>query len=203
MRRLGFLLVAAFLTGLAVRPASAADDLCRSLLVPSEYGLACRPGEVSPEAAAAAAVEPVEGVFAPLSRLTVRRLREPVEDPEDWLRRQVAFDLSGLGRYVQGAVTSVDSPFRGTEIAGALMELAGEVEALGRLPLEGCGRTTPEVDGTEIEELRCLYQLGPLRAHAVVGLLEKSGETYAFEVRTMNEERLRHLLAIVNSFAAS
>ncbi len=114
----------------------------------------------------------------------------------------MAFDLHGLESYVEDAVTDVDSPFRGTEIAGALVELAGEVAGLGQLPLKGCEPATRTVDGTAIEELRCLYEAGPLRQHVVVGLFEKDGETYAFNARTMNEERLRHLLAVVNSFAA-
>lgn len=202
MRRLGLLLAAALTGGLSATSADA-GELCESLFVPSEYGLACKPGEAPPEAAATAAVEPLNGVFAPLSRLTVHRLREAVADPEAWLQRRVTLDLDDLEGYVEDLVAGVDSPFRGTEIGDALVDLAGGIGALGRLPLKGCERSAPTVDGTAVEALRCRYELGPARQHVVVGLLEKGGETYAFEVRTMSEERLRHLLAVVNTFAAS
>jgi hypothetical protein len=189
--------------GLAAAPADA-SGLCDLLLVPDESGLACTPvASPSPEVAAIAVIEPVEGAFGELSRLTVRRLAEPVADPDAWLRRQVTLDFGGLDEYVAGVVEDVDSPFAGTSFGEALIGLARRFEELGRLPLRGCERATPEIDGRRVEEMRCLYEAGPLRQHLIVRLVENGGETYAFTMRAMNERRLRHLLAIANGFAAS
>ena len=190
--------------GLAAPPAAAGADLCDALLVPEEYGLACAPADPSsPEAAEAVVIEPAEGMFGQLSRLTVERLAGPVEDPEAWLRRRVTFDFGGLHESVEDVVDDVDSPFAGTTFGDALIGLARQFEGLGDLPLRGCERTGPEIDGRRVEEMRCLYEAGPLRQHLTVRLVEKGGETYAFTIRAMNEERLRHLLAIANTFAAS
>ena len=189
---------------LGAGPVAGAGGLCDALFVPTEYGLTCAPYTTLGEGEAeAAVVEPAEGAFAPLSQLVARRLDEPVEDPEAWLRRQMSFDFDGLDEYVADLGSGVDSPFAGTDVGSALVDLAGQVESLGLLPLEGCERATPEVDGHTIEELRCAYEAGPLAQYVVVRLLDKDGETYAFTARAMNEQRLRHLLAIVNTFAAA
>jgi hypothetical protein len=42
--------------------------------------------------------------------------------------------------------------------------------------------------------------LGPLRQLMRFRLIERDGERHAITIRTMNEQRLRHLVAIANSF---
>ena len=193
----------ALLLGLAAANPATAADLCGALLVPDDYRLTCTPGDVSPDAEEVAVIEPVEGMFRPLSRLTVRRLAEPVGDADAWLRRQVTVDLGGLDDYVAGIVDDVDSPFAGTSFGDALVGLTREFEDLGKLPLKGCERSDPEIGGESVREMRCLYEAGPLRQHLIVRLVDRGGETYALTMRAMNERRLRHLLAIANAFVAS
>jgi hypothetical protein len=48
--------------------------------------------------------------------------------------------------------------------------------------------------------MACDWELGPLRQYMRFRLVERAGERYAIRIRTMNEQRLRHLVAIANSF---
>ena len=46
----------------------------------------------------------------------------------------------------------------------------------------------------------CEWELGPLRQYLALRLIERDGERYAVRIRAMNEHRMRHLVAIANSF---
>jgi hypothetical protein len=52
----------------------------------------------------------------------------------------------------------------------------------------------------ETWEMACEWEVGPLRQFMRFRLIEKGSERYAIRIRTMNEQRLRHLVAIANSF---
>ena len=49
-------------------------------------------------------------------------------------------------------------------------------------------------------EMGCEWEVGSLRQFMRFRLIERDGERYAIRIRTMNEQRLRHLVAIANSF---
>ena len=48
--------------------------------------------------------------------------------------------------------------------------------------------------------MACEWELGGLRQYMRFRLVERGGDHYGIRIRTMNEQRLRHLLAIANSF---
>jgi hypothetical protein len=189
------------LAGLAWASPQAAsiDDLCDRLFLPEGYQLDCTLRGGAGASERMAVVRPVEGAFAPLSELTIRPIEEPVDDPERWLREQLRIDLTGVEDAVSGLTESPDSPLAGSSIDEHLESWLDLLDSLAGLPLEGCGEPAarPAGDGWELE---CEWPLGPLRQYLTLRLVERDGEQYAMRIRAMNEQRLRHLVAIANSF---
>ena len=175
------------------------EDLCDRLFLPEGYQLDCTLRTGAGASERVAVVRPVEGAFAPLSELTVSPLEEPVEDPERWLREQLRIDLTGVEDAVSGLAESPDSPFAGSAIDEHLEGWLDLLNSFAGLPLEGCGEPAarPGGDGWQ---LVCEWPLGPLRQYLTLRLVERDGEQYAMRIRAMNEQRLRHLVAIANSF---
>lgn len=175
-----------------------AQDLCAQLTVPDGLDLGCT-AEVRPEPRAVLA--PDGGTFAALSRMSVRAL-DPVadrlawEDPRAWLERQMIVDLDGVADAVRDFGDDPDSPFGGEMARSAIGMLASGLEGLSRLPLAACG------EGASADELTCRFGVEPIALMMRI-MLSGEGETrYAFNIRTFNEQRLRHFTAIANSFAA-
>jgi hypothetical protein len=54
--------------------------------------------------------------------------------------------------------------------------------------------------GGETWRMECQWEVGPLRQDMELRLVERDGERYAVRIRAMNEHRMRHLVAIANSF---
>jgi hypothetical protein len=48
--------------------------------------------------------------------------------------------------------------------------------------------------------MECEWQLGPFKQLLALRLVDREGERYAVKIRAMNEHRMRHLVAIANSF---
>jgi hypothetical protein len=179
--------------------AAPVGDLCDRLFLPEGYQLDCTVQGSAAVSGPTAVVRPVEGAFAPLSELTIRPLEAPVDDPAQWLREQVTIDLTGVEDSLAGLAKSPDSPFAGSSIDEHLESWLDLLDSLAGLPLEGCGEPAarPADDGWQ---LTCEWPLGPLRQYLTLRLVERDGEPYAMRIRAMNEQRLRHLVAIANSF---
>lgn len=198
--RLGFLAsVICLACAGAPDPAKAAGDLCAELFVPEGSELGCTLESDPGGEGLAAAVRPTDSAFGPLSELTLRRVEEPVEDPAAWLREQLKLDLSPVDAALQELARDPDSPITGTPLAERLQDWRALLDSAAALPLAGCDEPTHRA-GTDAWEMACDWELGPLRQYMRFRLIERGDERYAIRIRTMNEQRLRHLVAIANSF---
>ena len=66
-------------------------------------------------------------------------------------------------------------------------------------PLAGCDEPEswrPDDDW----HMGCKWEVGPFRQFMALRLVTLDGERYAVRIRAMNEHRMRHLVAIANSF---
>lgn len=193
-------LAAALLGGLvAASGSAAAAGLCDRLTVPTMLELDCAVS--ADDGIERAVVEPVGGSFRLLSRMTLRRLdpasdRLAWDDPEAWLEQQMILDLDGVSALIRDLGQDPDSPFGSSMLQGALDVLADGIEGLSRLPLSACG------DGASDSELTCRFGIEPVGLNLRINLVADDEERYAFNIRTFNEQRLRHFSAIANSFRA-
>lgn len=190
-------LAAAALTLGVSGPGTAAVDGCAPLTVPEELGLVCRtertgPGEIL-------VVEPDGGTFQALSRLTLREL-DPVADrlawsePEAWLERQMVVDVDALSAALDEVGGDPDSPFGSEMIRNGITLLVDGLEELSRLPLSACSGAATD------EELDCRFGIDPFLLFMRISLVAQDEARFAFNIRTFNEQRLRHFNAIANSF---
>ncbi len=185
---------------LATLPEAAAAGLCSRLTVPQQLDLACTEA-VSPGATAAAVIDPVDSTFSALSRMSVRAL-DPVadrlawHDPAAWLEQQMIVDLDGVSQAIRDLGNDPDSPFGSEMVRSTIAMLASGLEGLSRLPLAGCD------DGTVERQLTCRFGVEPVGLIVRIKLAGEDAARYAFNMRTFNEQRLRHFTAIANSFAA-
>ena len=200
MARLGFLIgfICLACAGAAAwaQPTSA---LCARLTVPDGLELDCILQSDSTSAGPAAVVRPTDSDFAPLSELRLRRVEETIEDPAAWLREQLTLDLTPLDAAIDELIHGPDSPITGTPLADQLQSWRGLLGSAAALPLAGCEDPVRLVRD-ETWEMVCEWEVGPLRQFMRFRLVERDGERYAIRIRTMNEQRLRHLVAIANSF---
>ena len=185
----------------AAAPALAqpAEDLCARLFVPDGLELDCTLQSDPAGAGLAAVVQPTDSDFAPLSELTLRPVEEPIEDPAAWLREQLTLDLSPVDAALEDLIHGADSPISGTSLAEHLQSWRGLLGSAATLPLAGCDDPV-RLAGGDQWQMACEWELGPLRQYMTFRLVERAGEHYAIRIRTMNEQRLRHLVAIANSF---
>ena len=198
--RLALLIGTICLAG-AGAPAAAqpAEDLCARLFVPEGTELGCTLQSNPARSGLAAVVQPTESDFAPLSELTLRHVEEPVEEPAEWLREQLTLDLSPVDSALEELIHGADSPITGTPLAEQLQSWRGLLGSAAKLPLSGCSDPVP-LAGGDAWQMACEWEVGPLRQYMTFRLVERAGEHYAIRIRTMNEQRLRHLVAIANSF---
>jgi hypothetical protein len=176
------------------------EDLCARLAVPDGIGLACMVRNDPATPGPAAVVQPTDSDFAPLSELTLERVEEPVDNPGEWLREQLTLDLSPVEAALDELIRGADSPITGTPLAEQLQTWRALLGSAAKLPLTGCGDPVRLAGGIEAWEMECEWELGPLRQYVRFRLAERAGNHYAIRIRTMNEQRLRHLVAIANSF---
>ena len=175
-----------------------ADTLCDRLTVPAQLELGC---SVATDDGVRAIVQAREGTFRALSRLSLRPLdRETDElawtDPEAWLERQMIVDLDRVAATVRDLGEDPDSPFASEMFRSAIEVLVAGLEGLSRLPLAACG------DGPSDSELTCRFGVEPVGLIVKVMLLADDDSRHAANIRTFNEQRLRHFTAIANSFEA-
>lgn len=148
-------------------------------------------------------VRPRPGPFSDLSEVELREVIGEIDDPEQWLRSRVTADL-GDGREAERVFESPDSPFADPMfdvLRNALPQLFEGLETLSNLPLRYCDEPVIAYNASgELHEMACTYPIGPLRQYLVFRLQQVNDVWYYTQVRTMNEKRLRHLIAIANSF---
>jgi hypothetical protein len=182
-------------------PASAqpTEALCARLTVPEGLQLDCVVQSDAAGAGLAAVVQPTDSEFGPLSELRLRPVEEAIEDPAAWLREQLTLDLTPLDAAIDELTQGPDSPITGTPLADQLQSWRGLLGSAATLPLAGC-RDPVRLARDETWEMGCEWEVGPLRQYMRFRLIERDGERYAIRIRTMNEQRLRHLVAIANSF---
>lgn len=176
----------------------AAAELCDRLTVPALLDLSCT-DEIGIDGAPHAAIAPIGGTFSALSRMSVRELdraSDPLawSDPADWLEGQMMLDLDGVGAALQGIVDDPDSPFGSSMISSGVASLVRGLEDLSRLPLAACG------DGATPSEVTCRFGVEPISLVMKVLLIEYGEARFAVNIRTFNEQRLRHFTAVANSF---
>jgi hypothetical protein len=173
--------------------------LCTRLSVPEGLELDCVLESDPAAAGLAAVVRPTDSEFGPLSELRLRRVEEAIEDPAAWLREQLTLDLSSLDAALDDLIHGPDSPITGTPLADQLQSWRGLLGSAASLPLAGC-KDPVRLARDQTWEMACEWEVGPLRQYMRFRLIEQGGERYAMRIRTMNEQRLRHLVAIANSF---
>jgi hypothetical protein len=148
-------------------------------------------------------VRPQPGPFSDLSEVNLRQVTGHVEDPNAWLQRRVMGELvdkEGIDKVLE----SPDSPFADPVfdvVRAAIPQLFAGIQELSKLPLRFCdGPSTAYNASGQLRELACTYQLGPFRQYFVFRLQQVDGVWYYIQIRAMNEKRIRHLIAIANSF---
>lgn len=174
-----------------------ARDLCGRLTIPPMLEIDCALEQAAD--AERAVVAPTGGTFAALSRMTLRQL-DPEADalawsgPSMWLERQMILDLDGVEAALEALVEDPDSPFGSDVFASAIGALVGGLDDLSRLPLAACGA------GASEREVTCRFGAEPLSLIMKVMLIEDGEARYAVNMRSFNEQRLRHFTAVANSF---
>lgn len=158
----------------------------------------------SPDWQAFATVRPADGPFADLSEIVLARVPGPVDDADAWLARRLSAEVTPPGE-VEKLLDSPDSPFADPAfdaLRRALPELFAGLQKMGELPLEFCDPPTTGYNAAgEFRERYCTFAIGPLRKFVVLRLQQADGDWYYTTITTMNERRLRHLVAIANSFS--
>lgn len=184
---------------LGMSEVSAATEPCDRLFVPEGYELTCTverlPGDNSWEAS----VHPLDGAFAGLSDLKLKPVDQTVLDPEDWLRKQVKIDVTGLEQALTTFLDDEDNPFSDQSWWQSLQGLKDVVHSLSDLPLNSCDAPHENAEDASWK-IDCDWGIGSLRQYLTVYLVEREGQYYTLKVQAMNERRYRHLLAIANSF---
>ena len=198
MRRSLTGITALLLTAAAGIAPAAAAELCDRLTVPALLDLACA-DEISVAGAPQAVIAPIGGTFSALSEMSIRELdraSDPLawSDPADWLEGQMIVDLDGVGAALQGIVDDPDSPFGSSMISSGVASLVRGLQDLSRLPLAACG------DGATQSEVTCRFGVEPISLVMKVLLIEDREARFAVNIRTFNEQRLRHFTAVANSF---
>ncbi len=148
-------------------------------------------------------VGPEPGSFSELSQIQLRRVTGDVKNPDEWLQGRMTVDV-GQAVDAGAFLNSPDSPFADPTfdaIKEAIPQLFQGLEKLSKMPLDFCeGPESAYNAAGALSELYCVYQVGPLRQYVTLRLQQSGGQWYFTEIRAMNEKRLRHLIAIANSF---
>jgi hypothetical protein len=151
-------------------------------------------------------VRPEPGPFSDLSEVNLRQVIGQIDEPDAWLERRVTADLVDRD-VIDDVLESPDSPFADPMfdmVRDAIPQLYAGIQELSKLPLRFCdGPLTAYNASGPLRELNCTYQLGPFRQYFIFRLQQADGAWYYTEIRAMNEKRLRHLIAIANSFKPS
>ena len=149
-------------------------------------------------------VTPDDGTFSELSTVELEPIAEDIDDPGRWLSERMTARLEELAPDPGTMMDDPDSPFGDPafdELRAAMAALVAKLAELGRLPLEYCdGPLERTNQAGALHELSCRFAFGPINQYVVLRLQNVGGLWYYTRIRTMNERRLRHLVAIANSF---
>lgn len=195
-------LLAAPLVLLAMAGTAQATDLCAALTIPSELGLSCT-ASTDPQPSATpqplATVRPESSIFAAFTGLTVRGVpaSEDTSDRAAWLRRQVTYDLSGVGKWFGDLANDPDMPVPDASLRRSLEDTGMTIGALGDLPLTGCG--APDL-GAARADLTCRWSTAGVQLQMLVRLVGSGDHRYAIRAWSMNERRFDQLTALANGF---
>ena len=176
---------------------SAAEaSACPTVFVPEGYGSTC----LEPQGDDDWRLEVVarNAPLGELTKLTVRPVDEPVEDPFSWLQEQLVVDLNGFQGLLDDLLDHPDSPLTGLiapELVDGWLEQLG---LLGHLPLRGCAYPF-ELTEKDIWQMDCRWKLGPVEQLARLQLVDAGTAPYLITIWTVDERRQRHLQAIANS----
>ena len=123
----------------------------------------------------------------------------PPRDPADVIQVEVR---NGAGVADLAAETTHYLRRHGFDgLRDALPKLFAGLQDLSRLPLDFCEE--PErrrIAFGPVHEMSCVFELGPFRQFMILRLQEVDDRWYYIRIRAMNERRLRHLIAIANTF---
>jgi hypothetical protein len=180
-------------------PAAEEAALCERLFVPEGYELTCTVQSAPAPDGWMLAVHPSEGTFASLSELTIRPVSEPVADPEVWLREQLTVDVTSFDAALDDLLHGPDSPLADSPLVGQLESWRGMLHSAAGWPLTGCSEPAP-LAGHDAWHMECAWEVGPLSQFMQLRLVTSASEQYAVRIRAMNDHRMRHLVAIANSF---
>ena len=204
LRIAGFALALAAVAALA--PAAAPPAAAQGFDVPD--GFLSTPGAAvaSPDWTPLVTVRPADGPFAELSEIVLARVTGPVADADGWLAGRLTASIVAPDA-VTTLLDSPDSPFGDPAfdaLRKALPELVEGLRTVGRLPLEFCDPPATGYNAAgAFRERYCTFSIGPLRKFVVLRLQQAGPDAawYYTNITAMNERRLRHLIAIANSFA--
>lgn len=192
-------LIAALLL-LALPSVLAAQDLCEQMLVPAELELACEPAPGGD----GILVAPTSAEYRALTQLALEPLdrakdKLAFDDPEAWLQAQVTPDLSRVSRALEGLADNPDSPFAGEAARDTVGIIDRMIQGVATLPLNAC-RDPIHKPGAGYWSMRCDFSIGGFGSFMEWRLIDAGSMRYAARMRTMNEDRLEQLEAIVNTF---
>lgn len=194
----------------AAEAATGGPSLCEGLFVPEGYALTCETTIEGGARTEQATVRPSGGVSAAsLAQLTLSpldRAAAPLawSDPDRWLDDQVAFDVEGIVAAVRGLGLPTgggqDSAAGQHPAAQAVIDgLAATLAGWARLPLQSCTRAEPGTPARR--ELSCRFGVAPLALSLNKRLVEAGERRFDLSYWAADEQRMRHLEAIANSFA--
>lgn len=196
MARMSLGAAAAAILALALDGSTAGAAVCPSVFVPEGYGVTC----LEPRGDDAWRLEVVakDVPLGELSKLTIRPVDEPVEDPFSWLQEQLVIDLNGFRELLTELLEHPDNPLADLLAPEFLDTWLERLGLLGHLPLRGCGYPF-ELSGKDVWQMDCRWTVGPVEQLARLQLVDAAGDPYLITIWTTDERRQRHLQAIANS----
>lgn len=148
-------------------------------------------------------VRPEPGPFSEFSAIHLRQVIGPVEDPQAWLKQRLTLqfgDTAAAGDVLESPDSPFSDPFFDA-LRKAIPELMRFMDKVAELPLGSCDDPDKGYNASgSFDELYCVFAVGPMRQYLVLRLQNVGRRWFYTEIETMNERRLRHLLAIADSF---
>jgi hypothetical protein len=191
----GLGLVLSLLLAPPAEVAWAPPGYCPNLFVPEGYEFRCEASRDEWRVT----VRPEDKLVAPFSVLTMRPVREEVRDPDIWLREQLTLNLSEVGLALNDLLGRQESPLYFAPLSESLEKLVAQLRILDQLPLQSCGFPTMR-EGDEAWQIECDWELGPARLSGLMRVVYRGDEAYLVSLWATDPRRLRHLIAIANSF---
>jgi hypothetical protein len=178
---------------------TALAQTCARLFVPTGIGLDCRVVPGTEGGGWQLVVAPTNGALAAFTQLSVQPVEMPIAEPSQWLRDRVRLGLDDVEDAVREILDSPDNPLAGSRLNAQLEVWLQMAALLDDYPLSGCSEPAPmRAEGSH--EMRCHWGVANVEKRLSLRLVERAGSRYYVVIRAMTERRMRHLLAIANSF---